>query len=315
MSLIKQTKMALDESRMLMLGAQILFGFQFQAPFQNAFEALSWPEKVIEIVVLCIMIVVIGLLILPSARHRIYDQGEASVAINRFITSISGVTLLPFALALALDLALVGTQLAGLWGGILSGVAGGSVAIVFWYGGLMVKQDEARKPMPDDRKPEKTPPGAKIDYVLTEARVVLPGAQALLGFQFAVVLTNAFAVLPSLIQAIHGLSASLIALATILLITPAAYHRLVYGGEEILEFHRIASRLVLAATVFLALGLSADAFVVVYKITDSQALATGVASASTLLLFGLWHVWPWWLSAKKKKGDAEVDSAGRSIHS
>ncbi|KRB49237.1 hypothetical protein ASE04_18895 [Rhizobium sp. Root708] len=29
---------------------------------------------------------------------------------------------------------------------------------------------------------EKTPTGANIDFVLTEARVVLPGAQALLGF-------------------------------------------------------------------------------------------------------------------------------------
>jgi hypothetical protein len=54
--------------------------------------------------VLCITVVVIGLPILPSARHRIYEEGEASVAINRFITTVSGVTLLPFALALALDL-------------------------------------------------------------------------------------------------------------------------------------------------------------------------------------------------------------------
>lgn len=43
----------------------------------------------------------------------------------------------------------------------------------------------------------KTPLDAKIDYVLTEARVVLPGAQALLGFQLAIVLTNGFQQLSS----------------------------------------------------------------------------------------------------------------------
>ena len=44
---------------------------------------------------------------------------------------------------------------------------------------------------------EKTPAAAKIDYALTEARVVLPGAQALLGFQLAIILTTGFAELPS----------------------------------------------------------------------------------------------------------------------
>ena len=37
---------------------------------------------------------------------------------------------------------------------------------------------------------------AKIEQLLTEARVVLPGAQALFGFQLAIVLTRAFERLP-----------------------------------------------------------------------------------------------------------------------
>ena len=51
---------------------------------------------------------------------------------------------------------------------------------------------------------EKTPAAAKIDYALTEARIVLPGAQALLGFQFAIVLTAGFAELSSVEKALHG---------------------------------------------------------------------------------------------------------------
>ena len=47
MSLAENTKTALD-SRTLTLGAQILLGFQLQAPFQNAFASLMWQEKAIE---------------------------------------------------------------------------------------------------------------------------------------------------------------------------------------------------------------------------------------------------------------------------
>lgn len=37
-----------------------------------------------------------------------------------------------------------------------------------------------------------TPLHAKIEQSLTEARVILPGAQALLGFQLIVMMTRAF---------------------------------------------------------------------------------------------------------------------------
>ena len=43
MSPEKKIKIALDENRMSILGVQILFGFQLQAPFQKLFEAL--PES------------------------------------------------------------------------------------------------------------------------------------------------------------------------------------------------------------------------------------------------------------------------------
>jgi hypothetical protein len=40
--------------------------------------------------------------------------------------------------------------------------------------------------------------------------------------------------------------------------TPAAYHRIVYGGEESNELLKLGSRFVMTATVALALGLAAD---------------------------------------------------------
>jgi hypothetical protein len=40
MKLERQLKIALDESRLLILGSQVLFGFQFNGIFQQQFDAL-----------------------------------------------------------------------------------------------------------------------------------------------------------------------------------------------------------------------------------------------------------------------------------
>jgi hypothetical protein len=41
MSLSRKVKTSLDENRLLLLGAQVLFGFQFQAIFQESFGELA----------------------------------------------------------------------------------------------------------------------------------------------------------------------------------------------------------------------------------------------------------------------------------
>ena len=67
----------------------------------------------------------------------------------------------------------------------------------------------------------------KIEQVLTEARVVLPGVQALLGFQLSIMLMQGFESLPPSSRYIHLTSLALMTLSIILLISPAAYHRIV----------------------------------------------------------------------------------------
>jgi len=44
-SLERKLKIALDESRLLILGAQVLFGFQFNGIFQELFEELPRPSQ------------------------------------------------------------------------------------------------------------------------------------------------------------------------------------------------------------------------------------------------------------------------------
>ena len=68
----------------------------------------------------------------------------------------------------------------------------------------------------------------------------------------------------------HAVSLFLVAIAVVLLMAPAAYHRIVYAGEVSEDMHRVGSALVTAATVPLALGLAGDVCVVITKIAGSQ---------------------------------------------
>lgn len=290
MSLAKRTKISLDESRMLVMGAQILLGFQYHVPFQEAFKDLPPFQKGIEIVVLAIVTLVIGLIVMPSARHRIVEKGEATPEINNFITRVSTATLLPFALAIGLDVALAGMQIAGTAGGIALGTVCGLAALALWYGPELKPNKENAM----SRRSGKTPIDEKIQFILTEARVVLPGAQALLGFQLMICFTAAFAELEASAKLTHGAALAAIAIAIALLVAPVAYHRIVYAGEDAPEFYDIAGRFILAATLFLAAGLAIDMHVVVRKVSDDATLGTVLALATLAVLVSLWHLYPLW---------------------
>ena len=135
--------------------------------------------------------------------------------------------------------------------------------------------------------------------MLTEARVVLPGAQALLGFQLAIVLTTAFDKLPHLSKLVHAASLSGIAVTIVLLMAPAAYRRIVYAGEDTEAFHRLGSRFVVAASIPLALGLTGDVYVVIAKIAESTAIGLAAAGLVLAMLVGLWHLYPALLRRKR----------------
>jgi hypothetical protein len=170
------------------------------------------------------------------------------------------------------------------------------VALFFWYG-LEYKRKSEREPkIKEEQEMEKEEASKesgsevkdKIKHVLTECRVVLPSAQALLGFQFITTLMEAFEKLPSSSKYVHLVSLALVALSIILLMTPAAYHRIVERGEETEHFHRFASRMLIAAMVPLALGVCGDFFVVVRKITESPKSALAASIVSLLFFYGLW---------------------------
>jgi hypothetical protein len=150
-----------------------------------------------------------------------------------------------------------------------------------------------------EQSEDKTELTDKIRHVLTEARVILPGAQALLGFQFATMLMNGFDELPGSSKGVHLIALALVVLSIVLLMAPAAYHRIVERGEETERFHRFASAMVLAATVPLALGLAGDLYVVVRKSLDSVPWAVAAALACLVCCYGLWFGFTLVMRARK----------------
>lgn len=292
---------ALNEARMLVLGAQVLVGFQFRSVFEPGFDNLPLPSQLLKMVGLGLMLVAVALIISPAAYHRLVERGEDTHEIHRYTSKLMTWALLPFSFGFGIDFYVAAEKVFNWKAGVAAGLFATLLAAAFWYALELYMRRERRgeieaakgrsemsegkgEGQPDEKKRLSN----KIKHVLTECRVVLPGSQALLGFQFICVLTESFDKLPSLSKYIHLASLGLNAVAIVLLITPAAYHRLVEEGEETEHFHRFASKILIAALVPLALALAGDVYVVVQKVSDSQ-LVSVVSALVVLAVF--WELW------------------------
>lgn len=287
----------LDEARMLVLGSQVLLGFQFRSVFEAGFEHLPKHAQYMKLGALALMLVSLALLIAPSAYHRIVEDGRDTKRLHRFASRVMELALVPFAVGLATDVFVATEKVLGHTPGASAGVAALACALFFWWGlewmqrGRREPEIEREKEMSKQEDAEAgggTQIKDKIKHVLTEARTVLPGSQALLGFQFICTMTEAFDKLPAALKYIHLASLSLVAVSIVLLMTPAAYHRIVEQGEETEHFHRFSSRVLLASMIPLALGVTGSFFVVLDKVTHAATLSGAAAALLLALFFGFW---------------------------
>jgi hypothetical protein len=231
-------------------------------------------------------------------HHRLVEQGRLSDQFLDLVSTITALALLPFALSLGLDIFIIAEALAGTTAAVCAGGFFTALALWFWYGLELVHREKRLMSRP--QKPQSVEPDleTRIDQMLTEARVILPGAQALLGFQLTIVLTKVFSELPDSSKVVHAGALGCIALAVVLLMTPAAYHRLVYGGQDNEDMVRTGTRLITTATIPLALGLAADVYVTATQIAGSSSVGFSAAVVALATLVGLWHVYP--LMARRK---------------
>jgi hypothetical protein len=282
-------KTALDESRLLILGAQVLFGFQFEAVFQELFENIPADSQTVHCAGLAALLITIGCLIAPSMFHQIVYRGESRQGALKTATALAGASLLPLTLGLGSSAFVIFDRMFGRNTGILIGATFTAVALGLLYGlGLYLRRGERKMPQEEASTPLKT----KIEQLLTEARVIIPGCQALLGFQFVATLTKSFSELPIFVKYVHSAGLCAVALSVLLLMTPAALHRIAFHGEDNEDFFRIGSRFVIAAALPLAIGISAAVFVVYYKVSQNMTFAGISAAIALCVLLSFWYVFP-----------------------
>ncbi len=109
----------------------------------------------------------------------------------------------------------------------------------------------ARKGDANEEQTERVPLSRAAQYLLEECRMVLPGIQALFGFQLIAVFSPGFAQKLTLAeQRLHLVAIALLAIAVALIMAPAAYHRQRGPQEVTSTFIHLATRLLLAAPSF-----------------------------------------------------------------
>jgi len=147
--------------------------------------------------------------------------------------------------------------------------------------------------MSDDREPLSLP--ETLTHVLDECRMVLPGIQALFGFQMIAVFNNGFAEkLSESQQKLHIFAIVLVVLAIGMLMAPAALHREAEPRQASSRFIFVSSRLLVSAMVPLAAAICIDVYLVTTMVWHDP-LAGAIASiALFVFLIAIWFVFPRW---------------------
>jgi 4-amino-4-deoxy-L-arabinose transferase-like glycosyltransferase len=130
-------------------------------------------------------------------------------------------------------------------------------------------------------------------HLLEECRMVLPGIQALFGFQLIAIFNQGFdEKLSAGEQQLHFIALFLVAVAAGLVMAPAAIHRQTQQREVSERFIWLSSMLVLFSMLPLALGLSLDVYLIARVVFESARVATAFAAALFLILMALWFALP-----------------------
>ena len=129
-------------------------------------------------------------------------------------------------------------------------------------------------------------------HATDEARMVLPGVQAILGFQLIAVFNQRFADLGGDRQVLHLAAFLLVALAMGLLMAPAAYHRQAERGCLTRRFVDLASLLLTLGLVPLMVGIVLDTYLIAWLVLGRDGPSLCVAAGLLIALVMLWFVLP-----------------------
>lgn len=144
-------------------------------------------------------------------------------------------------------------------------------------------------------------------HVLEECRTVVPGMQALFGFQLIAVFSTTFEQQLSLSERfLHLAAIVLVTIAIALVMAPAALHRQTEPFAVSRRLVIISSRLLMASMAPLVIGICLDVYVVARIIAGSRAVA-GTIAAFLLVVFLVF----WWLMPRAVRRRGADDAIRR----
>jgi hypothetical protein len=153
--------------------------------------------------------------------------------------------------------------------------------------GMELQQAQPQAPSPARQKDY----DSEMRNIIEEARVILPGVQALFGFQTIAVFNERFGDLETFAKVCHLLGLAMVVLTIAAIMTPAIYYR-ACAGNATRHMAKVSATLIHVGVLPLALGIALDMFTVLFVVTEN-AEVSALASAGTLLVFFLlWHVLP-----------------------
>lgn len=139
-----------------------------------------------------------------------------------------------------------------------------------------------------------------VSHLLEECRMVLPGVQALFGFQLVAVFNQRFSDLSFGHQVLHLAAVAGVAISAALVMTPAAFHREVEPHSVSERMLSISTRLLLASMVCLAMGIAADFFIISFLVLGNVVLSAAIAVLLLACLVLLWFVIPFSQRGKQR---------------
>jgi len=154
-----------------------------------------------------------------------------------------------------------------------------------------------------------TPNGRRTDEkaekmamaAIEEARMVLPGIQALFGFQLIAAFNERFQQLAMTDQTMHFVALILVSISVAIIMTPAAYHRLAERGSMSEFFVRLASALIAIAMLPLMIALCLEVYLLGRMILPQQGISLAVASFLFIVFAGLWYAFPFAMRLRRLK--------------
>ncbi|MFL5328262.1 MAG: DUF6328 family protein [Gemmataceae bacterium] len=139
---------------------------------------------------------------------------------------------------------------------------------------------------------EELPLNKAVQHMLEECRMILPGIQALFGFQLVAVFNSSFdEKLAPAEQQLHVVAIAFVAVAVALIMTPAVFHRQTSPREVTAAFLSLSTRLLLWSMVPLALGICID-FALIARMVLGQGIGVTLAAIIAGVFAVLWLALP-----------------------